>query len=125
MKQITAIIQPSRLYDVLDTLRDFAGAPGVVVTESRAFPRGHADPRSPSHGIDAIDSFPVVRLEAVVPDWLVASVVEKIRLAAHTGNPGDGKIFVLPVDDAIAIRTGIHDRETNGSPGGGQDHGDD
>lgn len=120
MKQITAVIQASRLYEVLGALRNSAGAPGVIVTESRAFPRGHADPRSPSHGIDAIDSFPVVRLEVVLPDWLVASVVEKIRLAAHTGNPGDGKIFVSPVDDAIAIRTGIHDGETSGPGGGGQ-----
>ena len=120
MKQITAVIQPSRLYEVLSALRDFAGAPGVVVTESRAFPRGHADPQSASHGIDAIDSFLVLRLETVVPDWLVTSIVERIRLAAHTGSPGDGKILVSPVDDSIAIRTGIHDGGTNGPRGGDQ-----
>lgn len=111
MKQITAIIQPSRLYEVLTAFRESPGAPGVIVTDARAFPRGHADPQSSSHGIDAMDSFQVLRLEAVVPDWLAAAVVERIRLAAHTGNAGDGKIFVSPVDDTVAIRTGTRGEE--------------
>ncbi len=111
MKQVIAIIQPSRLYQVLTAVRELAGAPGVIVTDARAFPRGHSDPGSASHGIDAMDSFSIVRVEAVVPDALAGVFTEEIRRAAHTGNPRDGKIFISPVDDAVAIRTGMHGEE--------------
>lgn len=106
MKEIKAIIQPARLYSVLTALRDIPELPGVTVSEIRGFPRGHADPRSSSHGIDAVDSFDLVKVECVVPDEKVDAVVDAIARAARTGNPGDGKIFVLDVQDAVSIRTG-------------------
>jgi nitrogen regulatory protein PII len=112
MKLVIAMIQPSRIYPVLTALHELPDAPGVIVTESRAFPRGHSDPRSPSHGIDAMNSFEIIRLEAIVPDALAGVFVEEIRRAAHTGNPRDGKIFVIPVEDALAIRTGVRGEES-------------
>lgn len=106
MKEIRAIIQPGRLYPVMTAIRDLPGSPAFATSEIRGFPRGHADPLSRSHGIDAIDSFEMVRVECIVQDEEVEGVVEAIRRAAHTGAPGDGKIFVYDVEAAIAIRTG-------------------
>lgn len=106
MKEIKAIIQPGRLYTVLTALRDIPDMPGLTVSEIRGFPRGHADPRSPSHGIDAVDSIELAKVECVVPDQKADAVVNIIAGAAHTGNPGDGKIFVSDIQDAVKIRTG-------------------
>lgn len=108
MKEIKAIIQPSRLYPVLTALRDIPEMPGFTVSELRGFPKGHADPQSRSHGIDAMDSFEMTKIECVVPDEIARAVVDAIARAAHTGNPGDGKIFVYDVEDAVKIRTGEH-----------------
>jgi nitrogen regulatory protein P-II 1 len=108
MKEIKAIIQPSRLYSVLTALREIPGMPGLTVSEIRGFPRGHADPRSQAHGIDAMDSVEMVKIECVVPDERVSAVVDAITRAAHTGNPGDGKIFVSEVSNTVKIRTGEH-----------------
>lgn len=106
MKEIKAVIQPARLYSVLSALRDLPDMPGLTVSELRGFPGGHSDPRSRSHGIDAVDSFEVMKIECVVNDALAAAVVETIEKAAHTGNPGDGKIYVYRVDEVVQIRTG-------------------
>lgn len=111
MKEIKAIIQPARLYSVLTALRDIPDMPGFTVSEIRGFPRGHADPRSPSHGIDAVDSFELVKVECVVPDAKAYAVVDAVARTAHTGNPGDGKIFVTDVEDAVSIRTGERGEE--------------
>ncbi len=119
LKQVIAIIQPSRLYQVLTAAREVAGAPGVIVTECRAFPRGHADPQSPSHGIDAIDNFEVTRVEVVVPDSLADALVDEIRRAAHTGNPGDGKIFVTDVRYVVSIRSALREEEESRSDSAG------
>jgi nitrogen regulatory protein P-II 1 len=96
MKEIKAIIQPFLLDRVLDGLHDIEGLPGVTVSEARAvsMERGH------------YEQIVKMKLEIMVPDRLVASVVEVIRERAHTGNPGDGGIFVIPVEEAIRIRTG-------------------
>lgn len=111
MKEIKAIIQRDRLYAVMTALRDLPEAPGFTMSEIRGFPRGHADPLSRSHGIDAIDSFEMMKIECVVSDEKAEIIVEAIRKAAHTGTGGDGKIFVYEVADAIAIRTGARGDE--------------
>jgi nitrogen regulatory protein PII len=111
MKEIKAVIQPSRLYSVVTALRDLPGLPGLTVSDVRAFPRGHAEPRARSHGIDAVDSFQMVKIECVVADEHAQVVVETISRAAHTGNPGDGKIFVYDIQDVVAIRTGLRGEE--------------
>ena len=96
MKEIKAIIQPFRLDRVLDALHEIEGLPGVIVSDARAV--------SVEHG--RYEQVPKTKLEIIVPSALVERVVEAVREHAHTGNPGDGGIFVIPVEDALNIRTG-------------------
>ena len=111
MKEIKAIIQPTKLYSALMALRDVPGMPGFIVSDTRAFPRGHPAAGSPSHGIDALDSFEMAKLECVVPDDLAAVAVDVIVRATHTGDPGDGKIVVCDIEDIIKIGTGQRGEE--------------
>ena len=106
MKEIRAYIQPFMLSKVTRALQRIAGFPGLSVMEIQGFGRGKV--RVPGDKI--IREFvPKVRLEVVVKDELVEEVVRTIEKAAHTGNPGDGVIFVLTVEQAVRIRTGERD----------------
>ena len=105
MKKIEAIIKPFKLDDVKDALRE-AGVQGMTATEVKGFGRqkGHTEHyRGAEYTVDFV---PKVKIELVVPDALAARTVEAILAAAKTGKIGDGKIFVLPVEEAIRIRTG-------------------
>lgn len=99
MKEIKAVIQSFMLPQVLEGLRNVEGLPAVTVSEVRGYSVIHADyePRVKT------------KLEIMVPDELVESVVEAICKYAHTGNPGDGRIFVICIEDTVKIRTGEHD----------------
>ncbi|XWN31385.1 MAG: P-II family nitrogen regulator [Devosia sp.] len=105
MKKIEAIIKPFKLDEVKEALQD-VGLQGITVMEARGFGRqkGHTELYRGAEYV--VDFLPKVKIELVVPDSLVSSAVEAIRTAAQTGRIGDGKIFVLPVEDAIRIRTG-------------------
>lgn len=111
MKEIKAIIQRSALYQVLMAVRAIPDMPGLLVSELRAFPRGHPSSVSASHGIDALDSVEMLKVECIVPDEMCSGAVEAIRRAAHTGSPRDGHIFVYDVEDAVKIRTGQRGEE--------------
>ncbi len=103
MKKIEAVIQPSRLEEVKASLKE-AGIEGMTVLEVRGHGRqkGHTEVyRGREY---AVDLLPKLKLELVVPDELVEAAVEALILGARTGKIGDGKIFVLPVEDAIRIR---------------------
>lgn len=105
MKLITAIIQPYKLEEVKDTLRD-QGVTGLTVTESRGFgrQRGHTEVyRGAEYKIEFL---PKVRLETIVADDQVDGVVGAIMKAARSGRIGDGKIIVQPVEQVYRIRTG-------------------
>jgi nitrogen regulatory protein P-II 1 len=105
VKKIEAIIKPFKLDDVKDALRD-AGIQGMTAIEVKGFGRqkGHTEHyRGAEYTVDFV---PKVKIELVVPDALAARTVEAILTAAKTGKIGDGKIFVLPVEEAIRIRTG-------------------
>ena len=105
VKKIEAIIKPFKLDDVKDALHD-AGVSGITVTEVKGFGRqkGHTELY---HGAEyVIDFLPKVKIEVVVEDSLVDNVVEAIADSARTGRIGDGKIFVLDVEQAVRIRTG-------------------
>lgn len=99
MKEIKAIIKPFRLEQVIEALREVKGLPAVTI--------------SPAHGLSAergtFDQVVKTKLEIMVPDDLVETVVQSIQKAAHTGNPGDGRIFVIPVEETVKIRTGERD----------------
>lgn len=104
MKLISAIIKPFKLEEVKDALAD-VGVEGMTVTEVKGFGRqkGHTEVYRGSEY--TVDFLPKVKLEIVVADELVAKAAEAIVKAARTGKIGDGKVFVLPVEEAIRIRT--------------------
>ena len=105
MKKVEAIIKPFKLDDVKDALHD-AGVSGITVTEVKGFGRqkGHTELYRGAEYV--IDFLPKVKIEVVVEDDLIDRTVEAIEAAARTGRIGDGKIFVLEVEQAIRIRTG-------------------
>ena len=105
MKLIKAIIKPFKLDDVKDALAEI-GIEGMTVIETKGFGRqkGHTEIYRGSEY--TVDFLPKVQIEVVVNDDVVGKVVEKIGEAAKTGKIGDGKIFVLPTEDAVRIRTG-------------------
>lgn len=106
MKEIKAIIQPFLLSRVVEALKEIEGLPGVTVSDVRGFGRARAV-GSPNTVVDGtVEYVKKSKVEIVVPDSLVETVVQTIRAKAHTGNPGDGKIFVYAVDDVVRIRTG-------------------
>lgn len=106
MKEIKAIVQPFMLEHVLDALASIEGLPGVTVSDvigwgkSSAFTTGAI---SPDSGRALAGKS---KVEIVVPDAMVDEVVDVIVRAARTGKPGDGKVFVYEVSDAVKIRTG-------------------
>jgi nitrogen regulatory protein P-II 1 len=105
MKKIEAVIKPFKLDDVKEVLTQL-GIFGMTVTEVRGFGRqkGHTELYRGSEY--TIDFLPKVKIEVVVPNELVDKVVSAIASAAKTGSIGDGKVFVLPIGEAIRIRTG-------------------
>ena len=105
MKLITAIIKPFKLDEVRESLSAL-GVQGMTVTEVKGYGRqkGHTEIyRGAEYQVTFV---PKVKLEAVVNDASAAAAVEAIKAAAGTGKIGDGKIFVLNVDEAVRIRTG-------------------
>ncbi len=96
MKEIKAMIKPFMLERVINALHRIKDLPAVTI--------------SAAHGLSvergAFDQVAITKLEIMVPDDQVAQLVEVIQKAAHTGNPGDGRIFVLPVETTVKIRTG-------------------
>jgi len=111
MKEIKAIIQPFVADKVITALREMADLPGVTVSEVKGFGRRRALGRPDSPDELGIFGVKKIKLEIVVPDGQAPSVVQSIAKHAHTGNPGDGKIFVSTVDELVEIRTGEHKRE--------------
>jgi len=105
MKRIEAIIKPFKLDEVKAALNAVA-VQGMTVTEVRGFGRqkGHKEVYRGAEYV--VELLPKIKVEVVVPDQVVARVVETIAKAAKTGKIGDGKIFVLPVEEAVRIRTG-------------------
>ena len=104
MKKVEAIIKPFKMEDVKEALLE-AGIEGMTITEVKGFGRqkGHTEIYRGSEY--TVDFLPKVKFEVVVPDEAVPSVVQAIIKAARTGKIGDGKVFVLPIEDAIRIRT--------------------
>ncbi len=105
MKKIEAIIKPFKLDEVKEALSS-VGSAGLTVTEVKGFGRqkGHTELYRGAEYV--VDFLPKVKLEIIVSDDNAAQVVETIEKAAKTGRIGDGKIFVLPVDEVVRIRTG-------------------
>jgi nitrogen regulatory protein P-II 1 len=105
MKKIEAIIKPFKLDEVREALSEI-GVTGLTVTEVKGFGRqkGHTELYRGAEYV--VDFLPKVKLEIVVADSLVERAMEAIINAAGTGKIGDGKIFVMPVEQVVRIRTG-------------------
>jgi nitrogen regulatory protein P-II 1 len=105
MKMVEAIVKPFKLDEVKDALTK-AGIQGMTVEEVKGFGRqkGHTELyRGAEYSVDFL---PKVKLQVLVTDDKVATVVDAITAAAKTGKIGDGKIFVYPVEEVVRIRTG-------------------
>ena len=104
MKLITAVIKPFKLEEVKDALAA-AGVEGMTVTEVKGFGRqkGHTEIYRGSEY--TVDFRPKVKIEVAVPDEIVAGVVAAMVKGARTGKIGDGKVFILPLEEIIRIRT--------------------
>jgi len=105
VKEIKAIIRPSKLLEVTEELHGIEGLPGVTVSEIRGFGKGRARNATDKVVYEMVEFMPRIQLEVVVNDGMVAAVVNVIQKYAHTGNAGDGKIFVSTVDDIVKIST--------------------
>ncbi len=105
MKKIEAIIKPFKLDDVREALQDI-GIQGITITEVKGFGRqkGHTEIYRGAEYI--VDFLPKIKIEIVISEDKVHEAVEVITKVAQTGKIGDGKIFIIPVDDAVRIRTG-------------------
>ena len=110
MKKIEAIIKPFKLDEVKEALHE-AGVQGMTVTEVRGFGRqkGHTELYRGAEYV--VDFLPKVKIEVVVENGQVDDVVEAIQNAARTGRIGDGKIFIIPVENVIRVRTGERGKE--------------
>ena len=110
MKKIEAIIKPFKLDEVKDALNAI-GIEGITVSEVKGYGRqkGHAELYRGAEYV--VDFIPKIKLEIVVIDDLVQKVIETIETTAKTGRIGDGKIFILPLEGAVRIRTGEKDHE--------------
>lgn len=104
MKLIKAIIKPFKLEEVKEALAE-VGVEGMTVTEVKGFGRqkGHTEIYRGSEY--TVDFLPKVMIDIAVPDELVKKAIDAIKNGAKTGKIGDGKIFIIPLEDAIRIRT--------------------
>ena len=105
MKMITAVIKPSRLDAVLDAVTE-AGASGLTVTEVRGYGRQKGKTEVYRGAEYEVKLLPKVKLEIAVPTEVAPAVIEAISRTANTGKIGDGKVFVVDLEEALRIRTG-------------------
>ena len=110
MKKIQAIIKPFKLDDVKDALTEI-GIKGMTISEVKGYGRqkGHTEIYRGAEYV--VDFIPKVNIEIVVTADMVDQVVDTIRTAANTGKIGDGKIFVIPIERIIRVRTGEEDHD--------------
>lgn len=105
MKKIEAVIRPIKLDEVKAALAEI-GVVGMTVTDVRGFGRQQGRTEKYRGNTYTVNLLPKIRVEVVVPDSLASEAVTLIEEAARTGEIGDGKIFVYPVERALRIRTG-------------------
>ena len=110
MKKVEAIVKPFKLDEVKDALAE-VGIQGMTVTEVKGFGRTGGKKEVYRGSAYVVDFVPKVKIEVVVPDGLVHQVLEAFEKSAKTGRIGDGKIFVVPIEEAVRIRTGERGEE--------------
>lgn len=105
MKEIKAILRPLKLLEVIEALQQIEGLPGVTISDIKGFGKGRAKNAEDKISYETIDFIPRVKLELVVNDNIAEEVVDEIQKHSHTGNTGDGKIFIIEVSSVVKIRT--------------------
>lgn len=105
MKLICAIVKPFKVTELVDAFRSDAAFPGMTVLQGGGFGREHTRPRLRTAAEDLQDFSSHSVVLVGVPDAEAARIVDRIVAIAHTGQPGDGKVFVVPLEAAIAITT--------------------
>ena len=110
MKKVEAVIKPFKLDEVKESLSEI-GVHGMTVTEVKGFGRTGGKKEVYRGSAYVVDFVPKVKIDIVVPENLVNAVVDAVEKAAKTGRIGDGKIFVVPVEQAVRIRTGERDED--------------
>ena len=106
MKEIKAIIHPSRVDAVIHALKQIPDLPGITVSEVKGFGRSRAIDAADKIVEGANEYARKIKLEIVVPDQMLDWAVQAIQANAHRGTAGDGKIFISTIDDVIKVRTG-------------------
>ncbi len=104
MKKIEAIIRPFKLDEVRDALEQ-TDVHGMTVSEVKGYGRSRGKATIYPGAEYVVDFAPKLKIEVVVPDEMVHAVIDAVTDAAYTGEAGDGKIFVVPIDEAVRIRT--------------------
>ena len=108
MKMVIAMIRPHKLDEIKDSLSEI-GVQGMSVTEIKGYGRTHGQTETYRGSAYTVEFVPKVRIEVGVPDELVEQVLTALHTAGKTGKIGDGKVFVIPLDGALRIRTGERD----------------
>ena len=106
MKEVKAILRRFKVAEVVTALAELEDLPGVTVSEVQGFGRSRAQGAADAVEHDGVRLVRKSKLEIVVPDAMTDEVIEIIQRHGRTGNPGNGKIFVIPVEKTITIRTG-------------------
>jgi nitrogen regulatory protein P-II 1 len=106
MKEIKAIIRTFKLQAVLDELHDHPELPGVTISYVQGFGRSVGRDEKPGADIVQYDTANLAKIECVVNDNMLDEIIDVIKTAAHTGQPGDGKITIYDVKEMVKIRTG-------------------
>ncbi|MGW5324712.1 P-II family nitrogen regulator [Streptomyces sp. NPDC004014] len=105
MKLITAIVKPFRLEEVKTALQEL-GVHGLTVSEASGYGRQHGHTEVYRGAEYRVDLVPKVRIEVVVEDAVAEAVIDAVVAAARTGRIGDGKVWALPVETVVRVRTG-------------------
>ena len=112
MKEIKAIIRPFKLDDVIAALHNIEGLPGITISEIRGFGKSKAKNAADAFREGMHTYVKRLKLELVVHDEMVEQVLTTIQKNAHTGNPGDGNIFIYNIQNTIKIRTNERGEKT-------------
>lgn len=105
MKEIKAIIKPFKLDNVLTELHKIEGLPGITISDIRGFGKSKGKDAAETISEGLHELVPKIKIELVVSNEMADNIVDVIQKSAHTGNPGDGKIFVVDINNTIKIRT--------------------
>ena len=106
MKLIIAIVRPFKVTEVMDAVASDPDFPGITLLDCRGFGREKAAPHRRASQEALVDFVDRQAILVAVPDHLADKVARRIEAVAHTGQPGDGKLFVVPLNDAVRIATG-------------------